>query len=362
MFYKQFLEITEVLNTKVVEEFDYWLTTLPQNSSQHIRVSTVSAILEVQYSVAEILVRFAYKKGILKQTYLIVCPNEECSLPYETIDNADEMVKILGQERYCHNCENTFIISEENIIIEYRRNYLPDVSEDELRDEILRRAGLSMPQEVIGNFYNADSLENSLPAIYTLYYSPDESAYKEMKSMKKGLDGPFNCTKEKGDALELLVLYLFKQIRYVTGTNEIRTYTNQLDCTMKFPLSSATFPTVLKCMTPYFIIECKNEDKGPSNTYFHKISSIMAGNDAVLGIVVSRCSPGQPARDVARDIYLENKGTSQDRYLISLSDADLNKLIDERKNLLEYIDWKILSLTINDKNSTFEMFELKNNE
>lgn len=359
MFYKQFLEITDVLNKKVVEEFDYWLTTLPRNNSQHIRVSTISSILDVQYSIAEILVQFAYKKGILKQTYLIICPNRECELPYETIDSADDMIEILGQERYCHNCENTFIVTEQNVIIEYKRIYLPDVSEDELREAILKRIGLSMGQEVLGNFCNADSLQNNLPGIYTLYYSPDESAYIEMEAMKQGLDGPFKCTKEKGDVLERLALYLFKQIRYVTGTNEIRTYTNQLDCTMKFPLSSSMFPTVLRYMTPYFIIECKNEDSGPSNTYFHKISSIMAGSNAILGIVVSRHSPGQPARDVAREAYLENKGTYQERYLISLSDADLDKLIDERKNLLEYIDWKILSLTTNGKNSTFEMFELE---
>lgn len=31
MFYKQFLEITEVLNADFVENFDYWLATLPRN-------------------------------------------------------------------------------------------------------------------------------------------------------------------------------------------------------------------------------------------------------------------------------------------------------------------------------------------
>lgn len=44
MFYKQFSVITDILNPDFVENFDYWLATLPQRSKKNITASVVSAI------------------------------------------------------------------------------------------------------------------------------------------------------------------------------------------------------------------------------------------------------------------------------------------------------------------------------
>lgn len=42
MLYKQFLEITDKLNPEFVEEFDYWLATLPTNRLENITASVVA--------------------------------------------------------------------------------------------------------------------------------------------------------------------------------------------------------------------------------------------------------------------------------------------------------------------------------
>ena len=47
MFYKQFLKIMNVLNPEFVENFDFWLATLPKNNQKNITASVVSAMLEV---------------------------------------------------------------------------------------------------------------------------------------------------------------------------------------------------------------------------------------------------------------------------------------------------------------------------
>jgi len=88
----------------------------------------------------------------------------------------------------------------------------------------------------------------------------------------------------------------------------------------------------------------------------------MDGNEAELGIVVSRKSAGEEALLVARETYLAHKNTNKKRLLINLYDDDLVKIIDNKENLLEYLDWKILNLTTNAKNSEFDMFKLNENK
>ena len=119
----------------------------------------------------------------------------------------------------------------------------------------------------------------------------------------------------------------------------------------------------MKYMTPYFIVECKNEldstgkGKTPSNTYFHKLSDIMTSNSAQLGIILSRGSAGQEDFRIAYNNYLLCKNSNYQKIMISISDEDLVMIIDKRINLLEYLAYKVDVLTMDARNATFEMFE-----
>lgn len=121
MFYKQFLEITDGLNADVVKEFDFWLATLPEKEAKSITISTVASRLGIQYSIADLLLEFALRKGILKRAYMLVCPNEECHLPHSILD-ANEVRNMLGKEEYCHNCQEEFVVDLTCIINIYQRN------------------------------------------------------------------------------------------------------------------------------------------------------------------------------------------------------------------------------------------------
>ena len=122
MFYKQFSTIIDILNPEFVENFDYWLATLPRRNQKNITevvsifvssisssaltfikyaglsslkisslspliemnfstniprrnqknitASVVSARLEVKYSLAESILKFAEKQKILEKYYL----------------------------------------------------------------------------------------------------------------------------------------------------------------------------------------------------------------------------------------------------------------------------------------------------
>lgn len=359
MFYKQFLKITNILDERFVDNFDFWLTTLPERDSQTISVSAVAARFEVKYALAEAIVKFAENEGILKKRYIVMCANEECQFFYGDFD-ANELLKIIGTMVHCHNCDNEFEISYENTVIVYSKEKEPQIPEFEINKEIEKRLNI---REEPPNFFLADSLSNTPREIYDLYYHPAESAYQRMAQMKAGLSGPFKTTKEKGDALEELGLFLFNQIKAVNGTNEIRTYTNQFDCTIRFSQTSEIFPTILKIMTPYFIIECKNETeqtgqgRTPSNTYYHKLSDIMSSNDAQLGIILSRGTASAEDISIAYQNYLLCRNMNKQKIMLSLSDNDLSALIDKRVNLLEYLGYKMDILTMNAQNATFEMFK-----
>ena len=359
MFYRQFLKITDVIDENFVTDFDFWLTTLPEQEARTISVSAVASRFEVKYSLADTIMEFAVKEGILKKRYVVLCNNESCEFFYGEFD-AEEIIEILGTVGYCHNCGNEFLISYENSVIVYSREKNPNVPEAAIQQEIAKRIGL---RESERNFSWADSLEKRPKEIFELYYHPAESAYKKLAQLKLELNGPFATKKEKGDALERLSLFLFNQIKNISGTSKIRTFTNQFDCTMRFPQSSIVFPTIMKYMTPYFIVECKNEldstgkGKTPSNTYFHKLSDIMTSNSAQLGIILSRGSAGQEDFRIAYNNYLLCKNSNYQKIMISISDEDLVMIIDKRINLLEYLAYKVDVLTMDARNATFEMFE-----
>lgn len=361
MFYKQFLKIIDILDESFVEEFDFWLATLPRRTAKTISVSAVASRFDVKYSVADMLMQFAEKEGILKKRYVVICSNEECGFFYDDLD-ADELISKMGENVYCHNCSREFKVSYENTIIVFSKEKEPYIPEEVLEEEIMKRIMETEEKGSSGNFSNADSLAKNINEIYSLYYSPDESAYIELKQLKNSLDGPFKTTKEKGDALEALTLRLFKQIKNVSASNMVRTYTNQFDCTIQFSESSTSFPTIMKYITPYFLVECKNETtsegkgKTPSNTYFHKLSGIMDSNNAQIGIIISRGKPSKEDMIIAHDNFLLNKNSNCQKILLSFSDEDLDLLIDEKINLLKYMSYKMDMLTMNAKSIDYKKF------
>lgn len=364
MFYRQFLKIIDVLDETFVEEFDFWLATLPKRIAKTISVSSVASKFDVKYSVADAIIHFAENEGILKKRYVVLCSNDECKFFYGDFD-ADDIINKLGEEVYCHNCSKEFKITHENTMIVFSKEKEPNIPEKMFEEEIKKRISKTEGNENYGNFIVADSLAKNVDEIFALYYNPDESAFTRLQELKKSLDGPFETTKEKGDALEKLALYLFSQIKNVSASNEVRTYTNQFDCTVRFSELSGSFPAIMRYMAPYFIVECKNEttsagkSKTPSNTYFHKLAGIMDSNNAQIGIVISRGKASKEDMIIAHEKFLLNKNANYQKILLSFSDDDLEQLIDKKINLLKYMNYKMDMLTMNAKNTSYEMFDSK---
>lgn len=256
MFYKQFSIIIDVLNPEFVENFDYWLATLPSRNQRNITASVVSTRLEVSYSQAEAILKFAEKQGILERYYLAKCP--DCDYNVAVITQ-DEIADILTNPQYCDDCEDDKVITIDDIYTAYKVIKRPDATEADIAKAIEERLNQGESTDV--NFTQADSLANDTKTLYESFYRPSESAYQQFSEMRKKLDWDYgDNTTAKGKALEELILQIFKCIRLVRGTNEVKTLTNQFDCTMLSGFNTG-FLSVFTYLAPYFIIECKNEDK-----------------------------------------------------------------------------------------------------
>lgn len=352
MFYKQFSKIIDELNPEFVENFDYWLATLPRNNQKNISASVVSSRLGVKYSLAENILKFAEKQNILQKYYLVKCP--DCAYNLAVIEK-EELAEVLINPMFCDECEADKKISLENVYTAYKVMLQPDVTEEELAQAIEKRINQGEGTKI--NFSNADSLLNDKSALYEAFYNPSESAYDRFKELRKKLDLDYGKnTTAKGNALEILVLEIFNQIASVKCTNDVKTDTNQFDCTCLCGVSTV-FPSVFSYMAPYFIIECKNEpNKKPDNTYCNKLLSIIDTNEAQLGIVFGRKDATIPCFTISREHYLKHSSQRRQQIIITCSNDDLKRLIDDKINLLEYLEYKILQVTANCPNATFEMF------
>lgn len=351
MFYKQFLKIIDILNPTFVDNFDFWLATLPKNHQKNITASVVSSRLGVAFSMAEAILSFACNEGIVEKYYLAKCP--DCDSVLETIE-VGELAPILCNPVYCVDCEDDKKMTTDNIYTAYRIIKKPDASEIEITQAIEKRIGAISTGT--GNFIKADSLTNRPFDLYKEFYNPSESAYEKFNLLRDKLDLDYGKdTTAKGRALENLILEIFDCISYVVGSNDVKTVTNQFDCTLLCGINTINL-SVFNYLSPYFIVECKNEKQKPGNTYTNKLESILDTNAAQLGIVWGRKDATNPCFVISREHYLSKLNSPKQQIIITCSDCDLEYIIDKRVNLLQYLDFKIFQITSNSPKSTFEMF------
>lgn len=351
MFYKQFSKIIDILNPTFVDNFDFWLATLPKNHQKNITASVVSSRLGVAFSMAEAILSFACSEDIMEKYYLAKCP--DCDSVLEIIE-VGELATILCNPVYCVDCEDDKKITTDNIYTAYRIIQKPDASEVEITQAIEKR--INAGSTGTGNFTKADSLTNRPFDLYKEFYNPSESAYEKFNLLRDKLDLDYGKdTTAKGRALENLILEIFNCISYVVGSNDVKTATNQFDCTLLCGINTICL-SVFSYLSPYFIVECKNEETKPDNTYTNKLESILDTNAAQFGIVWGRKDATSPCFVISREHYLTKLNSPKQQIIITCSDIDLEYIINKKVNLLQYLEFKIFQVTSNSPKSTFEMF------
>ena len=348
MFYNIFLNVPKEFNSDYIREFDYWLATLPSISQKNITASAVSGQLGGTLYQAEKILDFLEKNKIVSRHYVVRCPN--CGEIVEILENEKEISDALLMPMICEECGEQKICPS-NIYSAYRIEKRPDASDREIEEAINRR----LKEKYDLNFTNADSL-NKKNFLMQCFYNPSESAYDELEIMRKDLDKDYGDNKTaKGASLEELTIKIFENIRFVKGSTKVRTQTNQIDCTFLSNLDTQ-YPTIFNYLSPYFIVECKNEKKKPGITYMEKLIKNLENGDAKFGVLFSRKQASKACRDMARDHYLAKTYASKKEIVICMHDEDLKYILDKRVNLLEYLNFKIFQVVNNSYNTTWENF------
>lgn len=342
MFYQEsYKSMWYETNPELIEQVDYILGTLVGDILNRITVTYIADRADIHYELSKQILMYYVEANILKIRYAVRCP--KCDNVLFMCDE-DELFDKIERKPICINCEdNDYELSQDNICIIFERLKKSTTSQDEVNETLKKHGDIADTIGLDFSFFNqADSL--GVDEIYDMFYKLNESAAAELNEMYQNvLMDTYNTTKEKGDRLENLVERMFEYGVHFKTSKQYRTSTNQLDVTVLAPFK-VIIPTVLDFLSPFFICECKNEKEKPSNTYYHKLASILSNTGekgAKVGIVISRLPCTSKCQQIAHDKYLKDNIV-----LINLVQEDLKQVIDKKINLLNLIAIKINAIVL----------------
>ena len=268
---------------------------------------------------------------ILTCTFAVQCP--ECGLLVKSFN------KIYEIERYytCYHCDANFEIEDEDVDLVYSFNQYPF---DKGQQRITQAEELFAYESVAPSIDSlARYLSQNNKNFNKLFFSPSDEDYQKLEKMYDSIFHEHITTKEKGDTLEELTRTLFSLCHHFT-TSSIRMQPNQIDCYVRNVLFIPGF-SKSDCVDS-FIIECKNEKTTPKSGYINKLHSILRLSRNNFGIIVSQCKAPRTFLTLANSIFL-----SDSIIVISCDKDDLDRIINQKSNLLECIERKITEVKTN---------------
>ncbi|BDR72241.1 hypothetical protein K144316041_09490 [Clostridium tetani] len=356
MFYPELLRVFngyEFIDDTLIDEIDTWLGLLTDNQKDKITVSRFSNRFGIDYNLSRSILKKMCSYNILKELYAIKCP--ECNHILKITDRYN-LYEAMQEVNFCYSCNNDVIISDEDIQIRYKLVLKPNKS-DKMKRFIEQ---ISDEKET---FNELDTIKEMLKkeSSNEFYYCPSSQEYEELKVMfeeaknVKVVDSKGNrCTGKKGEKLEIFVEKLMNLIKPISATRKAKTSTNQLDTfcknhsiQIKNNLGNIKIENnTLRKMGASFICECKNEDKPPKNDYFGKLSNILTMErghivsgkvpEHKFGIIFSRMQAPSTYLNMSKKLYISNNIT-----IINFCFNELNEIVYKKKNILDYIDYKI---------------------
>lgn len=339
MYYPELSEIIKKTGVKeAIEKLDTYLAFLPNRSEKIITTSNVATMLELDFSIVEVILEYIYNIGLFSRTYICRCPN--CGREIFTSDKKDLLEKA-KEYSFCRKCKQEVEIGMEDIYVGYKLIKQPELDEDKIKAET----------EKVLKFNKTDDKEEDLQTLkymfeknkenpHDFFYNPSKADIDELKMMFESLDFDYgDSTTAQGGALEGLMCKLFNICIGMKATTVIRTSTNQIDCTVRndylIPL------TVYNELGSIVKVECKNEhSKKAGNTYYHKLYGILqlskSKSEQAVGILVSRDEIAKTCKDLARQYFLRDN-----IIIINISDKDLKNIVNKKVNFLDLLQEKI---------------------
>lgn len=306
-----------------------YFMSLTRNASSNITLSSASSRMNITPDKARDLLIRCNKLGILLINYGIRCPS--CNALVKRIKSIDELPE---DQLYCYSCDEVFNIDM------YEAEVLFSLESDYFFNDGQRQDNASA--EIVAQLDTVRAFVEGGCGINSMLYDPTDEQYTLLEEMLVDIYRKRSTKTKTGKTLEDLTEELFSLVRCFRAA-KVRTETNEIDCHVRniFPFIKETYGEVI-------IIECKNEAKVPSITYFNKISDIIstyngaASKPVKLGIIVSKKSPPKTYRKAANTRYI------RDGVIITNIEAEeIKVLIANKQNLLETIQRKICEVRAN---------------
>lgn len=318
-----FSMLSSIFSAEEASLLNKYFSSLTGNAISSITASRASIGMGISPEYAMKLLSLCYKADILSIDYAIRCP--ECNTIIKRYPANDGMPNGV---LYCYACQNDIDVSPESIEIIYKlemTDFFPNGQQDHKSP-----VNTVAPSDSLKNFIDQGGDYNKL------FFNPKSEEFETWKVMYTNIFTRQKTSKATGDTLEGLVQSLFSSIHCVRACS-IKTETNQIDCYTRNGFASA-----LPFLGNHIVIECKNENKTPGNTYLLKIGGIISGingrngNHVSLGIIVSKKKPAKTVSTLAYTRYITD-GVS----IISIHNEELYVIIYGKQNLLELIERKV---------------------
>lgn len=343
MYYQTLLTLNEKYEGQLIEKYDTWLFNLPKREDDRISIGKVANELQIEFIIAKNLLEDSVVLNLLEHRYAIKCP--ECGHAIELV-SIESLYDKIKEIKNCDACESEDLeITDEDVQILYKKKH-----------EVDEKKTTIQANKEISKLTETDSLkgfiEDDIVKPNDIFYNPTEEEKENMASLFNEIGKEASSSTEKGEQLRGLVEYILRRVKIFEAAN-IRTATNELDCLVKNKLMFAK-PYFTNDLGSIVIVECKNEQEKPTNTYFHKLQGLLKIFKAKSGIVFAIQQPTRVVRLIANNNYLIDN-----TILISIDKEELRKVVFEGLNFLDLLENKIISLRIDattyiDDNKVFE--------
>lgn len=314
MFYSRLSALNNELNNNQLEILNGLLNTLTPNS-----ILTLSEFLEktnFEVDIAKNILNKLCTEKILFQSFAIRCPVCDILLKKEAdIKNIDDTI-------YCYKCQENVDISSDDIEVIYKITSIPF---DYGQQCEIQQVAVAHSIDILSNFLTINDFNS-------IFYNPTDSDYEKLNELYDKVFDTYSTTTEQGNALENLTRCLFNLCIQYKST-KLRTELNDIDCFVRSKF--AVKGSILSELGSEIYVECKNENKTPSISYFQKLQCIMSNSSGKFGIIVSKAAPPKTYGQAAKNLYLQKQNI-----IISVSGDDLKKIVKDKKNLLECIEMK----------------------
>ena len=335
MLSSQLLKLEKILSHEQIDRIESYITSFSTNT----KLTASKFAMDMQFDIAQArkVLDVLVDLGVFRFSFIVRCPS--CGLLLEPVEDITD----IESQITCYGCDVESDISTDDVEVIYTLKEVPFVEGQQSYQIERSETSVVLNEDSLTAFLELHDYNSNL-----VFYNPTQSEEDVLIEKYNDIFSKHKTTTAKGKTLEDLVATLFNTCKHFRATTGMRLQPNQIDCYVRNKLFAPGVPGLTGIDS--FMIECKNEKRPPTATYFNKLHSVLRVAGKHFGIIVSKASAPSTFVKLANQIFLRD-----DIVIISIDKDDLENIIVNKNNLLECIGRKVSEVTVN---ATKDLVEL----